>query len=88
MTGGADDALARRTAQEVLDDHLRLAAELDLDGDLERNVAEDIVILSGRGVFHGHAGVRELARQLMDEVPSGEWVYGSQLVEGRMAFLE
>ena len=88
MTTADDEVLARRTAREVFDDHLRLAAELDLDGDLARNVADDIVILSGRGTFHGHDGVRELARQLMEEVPSGEWVYGAQYVEGRMGFLE
>jgi hypothetical protein len=82
------DDLAGRSAQEVLDDHLQLAADGDLDGDLVRNVADDIVVLTGRGVFHGHDGVRELARQLMEEVPSGEWVYRTQLVEGRMAFLE
>jgi hypothetical protein len=80
--------LSRRTTQEVLDDHLRLADELDLEADLERNVAEGIVILTGRGLFHGHAGVRELARQLMEEVPSGEWTYHQRLVAGRMAFLE
>jgi hypothetical protein len=80
--------LSRRTTREVLDDHLRLAAEGDLEGDLERNVAEDIAILTGRGLFRGHAGVRELARQLMEEVPSGEWNYLSTLVADRMAFLE
>jgi hypothetical protein len=82
------DDLRRRSAEEVLDDHLRLAAENDLDGDLARNVADDIVILTGRGTFHGCDGVRELARQLMDEIPSGEWVYRNRLVAGRMAFLE
>jgi hypothetical protein len=82
------DALSRRTTQEVLDDHLRLATEGDLEGDIERNVAENIVMLTGRGLFHGHAGVRELARQLMEEVPSGEWRYVQRLVAGRMAFLE
>jgi hypothetical protein len=80
--------LARRTTQEVLDDHLQLAADLDLEGDLERNVAEDVVVLTGRGLFHGHEGVRELARQLMEEVPNGEWRYQQRLVAGRMAFLE
>jgi hypothetical protein len=80
--------LSRRTTQEVLDDHLRLAAENDLEGDLERNVAEGIVMLTGRGLFRGHDGVRELARQLMEEVPSGEWNYRQRLVADRMAFLE
>ena len=80
--------LERRTPQEVLDDHLRLAADGDLDGDLERNCAGDIVVLTARGVFEGHDGVRELAHQLMEEVPSGEWRYLQRLVAGRMAFLE
>lgn len=82
------DDLARRTTQEVLDDHLRLATEGDLDADIERNCAADIVMLTGRGIFEGHDGVRELARQLMEEVPSGEWRYLQRLVAGRMAFLE
>jgi SnoaL-like domain len=82
------DDLAQRSAAEVLDDHLRLASENDLEGDLARNVADDIVVLSARGMFHGHAGVRELARQLMEEVPSGEWRYRQRFVEGRVAFLE
>src|SRR3954468_2652062 len=79
---------SRRTTQEVFDDHLRLAAENDLEADLERNVAAGIVMLTGRGIFHGHEGVPELARQLMEEVPSGEWEYQQRLVAGRMAFLE
>ncbi len=80
--------LSKRSTREVLDDHLRLAAENDLEADLQRNVAEDIVLLTPRGVFRGHPGVRELARQLLEEVPSGRWRYVQCLAEGRMAFLE
>lgn len=80
--------LAWRTAREVLDDHLRLAHEGKLEEDIARNVAEDCVVLIGRGVFRGHDGVRELAHMLMEEVPSGEWNYVNTMVEGRMAFLE
>jgi len=80
--------LPRRTAVEEFDDHLRLAAEGDFEADLARNVSEDIVVLTGRGEFHGIAGVRELARQLMEEIPSGDWRYGQRLVSGRVAFLE
>ena len=72
----------------MFDDHLRLAEEGDFERDLARNVAEDIVALTPRGVFRGHAGVRELAGQLMAEIPNGEWRYGTRLVEGRIAFLE
>jgi hypothetical protein len=81
------DDLARRTTQEVLDDDLRLATEGDLDADIERNCSADIVMLTGRGIFEGHDGVRELARQLMEEVPSGEWHYLQRLVAGRQAGL-
>ena len=80
--------LSRRSAAEVFDDHLQLASDGDFEGDLARNVAEDIVVLTPRGIFRGHPGVRELARQLMDEIPNGEWRYGTRLVEGRIAFLE
>jgi hypothetical protein len=80
--------LSARSTREVYEDHLRAADDGDLDGDLDRNVAEDVVVLTGRGVFRGHDGVRELARQLMEEVPSGRWTYTNKLFEGRMAFLE
>jgi hypothetical protein len=80
--------LAARSTQEVYEDHLRLADEGDIEGDLARNVAEDVVMLTGRGVFRGHDGVRELARQLMEEIPSGRWTYVTRLFEGPMAFLE
>ncbi|SEK80467.1 SnoaL-like domain-containing protein [Blastococcus sp. DSM 46786] len=80
--------LVGRSTREVFEDHLRLAAAGDLESDLARNVAEDVVVLCGRGTFRGHEGVRELARQLMDEVPEGRWNYVTRLVEGRLAYLE
>ena len=79
--------LTQRSAAEVFDDHLRLARDVDIEGDVARNVAKGIVLLTPRGVFRGHSGVRELARQVMDEIPSGEWRYGTRLVEARIAFL-
>jgi SnoaL-like domain len=89
--------LGSRPAQEVLDDHLNLAEnwggevgfERGLDEDLRRNTSEDVVVLINRGTFHGHAGVRQLARMLGEELPehhSFEYTY--RAVEGRMAFLE
>ena len=89
--------LSTRTAQEVLDDHLKLdehfGVEEDwrriVEEDIRRNVSEDIVILINRGTFRGHDGVRELARMLGEELPehrSFEYTY--RAVEGRMAFLE
>jgi hypothetical protein len=89
--------LSARTAQEVLEDHLKLdehfGAEEEwrriVEEDIRRNVSEDIVILIDRGTFRGHEGVRELARMLGEELPehrSFEYTY--RAVEGRMALLE
>ena len=68
--------LSRRSAREVLDDHLNLAnawvdvpLEQVLAEDLRRNVSENIVILINRGTFHGYEGVRDLARMLAEELP-------------------
>ena len=80
--------LAQRSTREVYEDHLRLAQDGDVEADLARNVSENFVALTGRGVFLGHSGVLELARQLMAEIPSGRWTYVTQLFDGPMAFLE
>lgn len=80
--------VAERSTRELFEDHLRLAGAGDLESVLARDVAEDVVVLCGRGTFWGRDGVRELARQLADEVPNGRWNYVTQLVEGRLANLE
>jgi hypothetical protein len=89
--------LNKRSAQEVLDDHLNIARDWGGEGgfeeileeDLRRNVAEDIVILFNRGTYRGHDGVRELALMLAEELPEhNEFQYTYTSVEGRMAFLE
>jgi hypothetical protein len=72
------EGLSTRTAQEVLDDHLKLdehfGAEKDwrriLEEDIRRNVSEDVVVLINRGTFRGHDGVRELASMLGEDCPS------------------
>ena len=88
--------LSRRSGQEVLEDHLRLAndwvdAALDrvLDDDLVRNVSENIVVLINRGTFQGHDGVRQLAQMLFEELPEHRpFQYTYVAVEGRVGFLE
>ncbi len=88
--------LSRRTAQEVLDDHLNLANDCGdsalarvLDEDLRRNVSEDIVVLINRGTFRGHEGVRQLAQMLADELPEHQaFRYTYVAVEERVGLLE
>ena len=95
--GGADVGdLSRRSAREVLDDHLNLANDwvdtpLDrvMEEDLRRNVSEDIVVLLNRGTFRGHDGVRRLAEMLAEELPEHEaFEYTYVAADGRMGLLE
>lgn len=90
------DDLSRRTAREVLDDHLDIANEWTdlpfeemLERDLRRNVSEEIVILMNADVFHGHDGVRQLARQLAEELPGHQsFDYTLVSAHGRIGLLE
>jgi hypothetical protein len=83
-----EETLRMRSPQEVFDDHLRLAAEHRFDLDVERNFSPDCVVLDRRGPFHGHAGARELARLLEEELPGAPYTYTTQQVERGVAFLE
>ena len=92
----AMDDLSRRSAREVLDDHLNIANEWGdvpledvLAGDLRRNVSENIVILINRGTFRGYDGVRELAQLLSEELPEhAAFQYTYVAAEGPVGLLE
>ena len=77
---------AHRSTREVLDDHLALAAEGDLETDLSRNFAADVVLLTGYGVFRGIEGVRAKAGLLEEQLPAGRWSYRTVMAEGEMGF--
>jgi hypothetical protein len=77
-----------RTAREVFEDHLRTSTEGTVEDDIDRNYAGTVVVLSGDGVRHGHDGLREQADKLQRELPNCTFHYGTQLVEGEIAFLE
>lgn len=77
-----------RSAREVLDDHLELARQWEFETDLARNFSEDIVLLTGYGIFRGIAGVREKVRLLQEHLPGGRWTYRTIMAEGELGFLE
>jgi hypothetical protein len=85
---GKMDEASIRSAKEVLDDHLRESQEGSVEADLGRNYAEDLVVLSGRGVYRGHDGLRQLAEMLREELPKSTFEYRTHLVEGDVGFLE
>ena len=76
------------STREVFEDHLHKAKLGSIEDDIAQNYATGVVVLSGRGVHHGHGGVRELARLLSEELPDGTFEYHTRLAEGEMAFLE
>ena len=77
-----------RTPQTVFDDHLELALQGRFDEDIAKNFSEDCVVLTNRGAFRGHEGLRKLAAMLQAEVPDAEYTYVNRLVEDRFALLE
>jgi hypothetical protein len=86
--GDMTDDLRARTAREVLDDHLSLAAAHRFAEDIARNVAPDCVVLERRGVFRGPEGAGTLARWLGEELPGARFTYTNVLADGRVALLE
>ncbi len=80
--------LRQRSAREVLDDHLRLAAAWDFETDLGRNFADDIVLLTTYGIYRGIEGVRAKVALLDEHLPNGRWVYRNIMAEGELGFLE
>jgi hypothetical protein len=81
-------AQGSRSTEEVLEDHLREAKEGSIEDDIRRNFAEDLVILTRRGVYRGHDGLRKLNRKLQHELPNASFRHRTKLVAGEMAFLE
>jgi hypothetical protein len=77
-----------RSTREVFEDHLRESVEGAVENDLARNYAEDVVILTGRGVYRGHDGIRRLAQLLQEQLPGCTFHYITKEVEGEVAFLE
>ncbi|WP_431874876.1 nuclear transport factor 2 family protein [Micromonospora marina] len=80
--------LRARSAREVFDEHLRLSNEGRFAEDIERNVSPDCLVLERRGVFRGHAGVRQLAQWLSAELPGAHFTYTTVRLEGRIGLLE
>jgi hypothetical protein len=79
---------SQRSAADVLQDHLRLREAAELEEDLRRNYATDVVLLSARGVLRGHEGVRTSAAFLYEAGAGHEYRYHLTIVGDRMAMLE
>jgi hypothetical protein len=77
-----------RSAKQVFADHLRRRRQGKLEEDIARNYADDVVLLTGRGMFRGKKGLRRRARLIQKELPCARYEYRTKLVDGDLAFLE
>lgn len=81
--------MAARSLEGVLKDHLRLRERGDLEQDIRRNYAPDVVLLTPTGSFRGHQGVRESAQLLYEAISNpNSYEYESIVCDDRVALLE
>lgn len=76
-----------RDTREVFRDHLRLRVAGDLETDLRRNYAPDVVLLTSNSNARGHAAIRVSARRLGRQLPDARFEFLARQVRGPFALL-
>lgn len=77
-----------RDAKDVVESHLRLRREGDVETDIQRNFSPDVVLLTGTGVYRSHDGVRASADELSSYLGEATFEYTNVLIEDQVGFLE
>ncbi|MFD2649133.1 nuclear transport factor 2 family protein [Devosia albogilva] len=76
-----------RSPMEVFEDHLGLRLEGNLEEDLRRNYAEDVVLLTVNSNATGHEALRMSAERLSRQLPGAEFSIAAKQVSGPYALL-
>ena len=76
-----------RRAAAVMKDHLRLRRSGDLEADLARNFADDVVLVTDNSRLHGHDAIRKSAGRLREQLPGARIEFVTCQVEGEYALL-
>src|SRR5215216_1911674 len=79
---------ARRSTRKVFEDHLSLRVKGDVEKDIKRNYAEDVILIINGQVHRGHDAIRRCAQSLNNETGDAEFIYRTKVVEGEIAYLE
>ena len=87
LSSRPDETLRSRSAAEVFEDHLRLRMAGDLETDLRRNYADEVVLLTVNSCFIGHDGMRRSAKKLADQLPDAKFEFIAKKVEQRFALV-
>lgn len=78
----------KRSTKEVIDDHLERARNGDIDEDIEKNFADDCVLLTTYGRFEGHSGLKQAAELLAEQIPKAQYDYVQTAFVDDLGFLE
>lgn len=77
----------QRDTYQVFKDHLRLRLEGDLETDLRRNYAPDVVLLTVNSNAQGHDAIRISTARLQKQLPNGRFELLTEQVRGDFALL-
>jgi len=79
--------LGQRHAHEVIHDHVRLRILGCLEEDLERNYADDVLLLTQNSTLHGKDGIRVSAARLGEQLPDAKFEVVALRTSGDYALL-
>lgn len=75
------------TTRAVLEDHLRLRLDWNVETDLRRNYARDVILLTSNSNARGHDAIRMSARRLAAQLPDARFEFQTKQVHGPFALL-
>jgi hypothetical protein len=76
-----------RSTKQVFEDHLKLRVEGDLEADLQRNYADNVILLTENSNAVGHDAIRMSAGRLAEQLPNSKFEFLSKQVSGPYALL-
>jgi hypothetical protein len=85
MNGQTD--LSSRSTADVVEDHLRLRLQGNLDADLLRNYSEYVVLLTMNSNLRGHEAIRHSAARLAEQLPNAKFEITATRTAGAFALL-
>lgn len=76
-----------RSTEDVFEDHLRLRLDGDIEEDLRRNYAPDVILLTCNSNETGHDAIRKSSLRLNDQMPEARFEFLSRQTRGQFALL-
>lgn len=82
------DQKKKRTAEEVVENHLRLRKNGKTKEDIEQNYSRKCILLTSKGVFRRHTGVKKAASILNTELPNAVYTINNIICLEGICFVE